>query len=257
MPKPFQPDDKSRFDASRLPFEDKLGVFVTPPEGLPDPLGAALAAALVEALADQSVPASLNTANRASYLLTAEASPVAAAEVALSWRLIDAMGEIAGLFDQVEPMPRTGDRDAIAAIATRAAARIAGLMRSAALPGPPALRIVLGPVDGARGDGREALARAMRQALEAQAVEVLAEPKGDDPVLLGSVRSSRRGAEEMVEILWSVIGADGAELGSVSQSNTVPLGALDERWGPIAGAVAGGGATGVVAILQSLTRSKP
>ena len=50
---------------------------------------------------------------------------------------------------------------------------------------------------------------------------------------------------------------EGEELGSVTQSNVVPVGALDGPWGNIAHAVADGGAEGVVVLLREAYRSRP
>ena len=119
------------------------------------------------------------------------------------------------------------------------------------LYGPSLPRVVVRPGDGAPGDGRVALRRGLERALTRRAVPVVADGAEDALMVLGSVHVSEAGRGQWVEVRWAVIGPDGAELGVVSQSNTVPPGALDGPWGELAEAVADGGADGVRALLEA------
>ena len=181
--------------------------------------------------------------------------------------MIAADGEIAGLFDQIEAAApnawRNGASDLALLIAQRAAPRIDALLRDAtpvaavlALP-----RVVVRPVDGAPGDGRLALRRAMERALTRRAVPVVAADATEDAedalMVLGSVHVSEAGRDQWVEVRWTVMAPDGVELGVVSQSNTVPPGALDGPWGELAEAVADGGADGVRALLEAAAAGAP
>jgi hypothetical protein len=180
--------------------------------------------------------------------------------LSLRWQLIDSDGEIVGLFEQVARFPAAEVQDRLAAlseeIAEQAAPRIAGLLDRAAAPAAaPALPdVVLRPVDGAPGDGRQALRRAMGTALARHDIRVVPELAEGTLVVLGSVRTQARGGTELVEVRWAVRAVDGAELGAISQSNTVPAGLLDGAWGPIADAVADGAAAGLLALLQAAGR---
>lgn len=258
VPRPFLPDDKA-VDVTGIAIADKLGVFVAGVDDAPAAMSAALSAALVARLHARGIPASTTGANRGSYLLQC-AAEVRDGAVALHWQLIAADGEIAGLFDQIEAATpnawRNGAPDLALAIAESAAPRIDALLRDAApVAAAPVLpRVVVRPVDGAPGDGRLALRRAMERALTRRAVPVVAdgaEDADDALMVLGSVHVSDAGRDQWVEVRWTVIGPDGAELGVVSQSNTVPPGALDGPWGELAEAVAAGGADGVRALLEA------
>jgi len=76
-------------------------------------------------------------------------------------------------------------------------------------------------------------------------------------MVLGSVNVSAHEDGQLVEVHWSVINEEGEELGSVTQSNVVPVGTLDGPWGNIAHAVADGGAEGVGVLLREAYRSRP
>ena len=97
----------------------------------------------------------------------------------------------------------------------------------------------------------------MRSALVERSVSVLSiEPDVDALLILGSVMVRVDNEGESVEVHWSLIDTEGKELGSVSQNNTVPVGALDGEWGDIAHAIADGGAEGVTMLLREVQDSK-
>jgi len=119
---------------------------------------------------------------------------------------------------------------------------------NALLPGPP---IAVMPVDGAPGDGREALTRAMARSLKQAGHPVTEDFDAAALILAGSVYVAPNGAgQEAVTIEWSLMHPDGRRLGTISQENTIPAGTLDGAWGPVAGAIAAGGADGIVALVQ-------
>ncbi|MFQ3623453.1 MAG: hypothetical protein SNJ73_07895, partial [Acetobacteraceae bacterium] len=55
---------------------------------------------------------------------------------------------------------------------------------------------------------------------------------------------------QRVEITWTVLRADGTELGMVSQLNEVPAGTLDGLWADVAVVVAEQAATGVAEVIR-------
>jgi len=261
VPRPFLPGDKA-VDVTGIAIADKLGVFVAGIDDAPAAMNAALSAALVARLHARGIPASTTGANRGSYLLQCDAE-VRDGAVALHWQLIAADGEIAGLFDQIEAARpaawHAGAPDLALLIAQHAAPRIDALLRDAApvAVAPSLPRVVVRPVDGAPGDGRLALRRAMERALTRRAVPVVADGAENALMVLGSVHVSEAGRGQWVEVRWTVMAPDGAELGVVSQSNTVPPGALDGPWGELAEAVADGGADGVRALLEAALDPRP
>jgi len=119
---------------------------------------------------------------------------------------------------------------------------------NASLPGPP---IAVMPVDGAPGDGREALTRAIARSLTQAGHPVTEDFDAAALILAGSVYVVPDDAgQEAVTIEWSLMHPDGRRLGTISQMNTIPAGSLDGAWGPVAHAIANGGADGIVALVQ-------
>jgi hypothetical protein len=114
------------------------------------------------------------------------------------------------------------------------------------------LKVVVQGVDGAPGDGTRSLPRALRAILVQQKIAVVDKADGDTVLVRGAVQLEERGAEQLVEIKWSVARPDGKRLGQVSQSNLLPKGLLDRAWGDIAYAAAEGGAAGILEVLAKL-----
>ena len=157
-------------------------------------------------------------------------------------------------------MPTAAWAEADPALLQQLAAAAAAKVDRLLLPGGPAIsatrRIVVPPVDGAPGDGREALAKAMRASLKRRDIavaEATDDVDEDGYMVLGDVMvTDHSRAEQRITISWAVIRPDGREMGRISQSNTVPRGRLDQRWGEIALFAAEGGADGVVELLERL-----
>ena len=57
---------------------------------------------------------------------------------------------------------------------------------------------------------------------------------------------------QSIAVDWSVIEPGGAEIGTISQANSIPAGALDGPWGDIAFAIASGAAEGILTLLDRL-----
>jgi len=265
VPRPFQPETKSAADfAGFTGVADKLGIFVAGIDNAPAGLDRAVVGALVEGLHSRDIAASDRVANRASYLLIGTARPDAPDGLVIAWRLIDSDGLVIGLVDQHlgvdDAAWRRGDPALAAAIADQAAPRLAAVIADVAPAGPaPRTRspgaVILAEVEGARGEGDAELTRAMRAALERLGIAVVDTPGAAHPIVRGQVLRRPRGADELVEIRWSVEAPDGGELGRIGQSNLVPAGSLDGDWGPVARAVADGAAEGVRALLDELAHA--
>ena len=88
-------------------------------------------------------------------------------------------------------------------------------------------------------------------------IRVLANTEEGALMVLGGVKTSAHEDGQLVEVHWSVINDEGQELGSVTQSNVVPLGTLDGSWGDLAHDVADGAADGVVTLLREAYRRRP
>ena len=257
LPRPFQPLVKAA-DSTPPNLEVKLGLFLAGIDNAPTVFEENFLQQLSEELTSQGIVSSEAVANQGSYLLVGNFSMAATDSIHLSWQIVAADGVVIGLFEQI------GGVEGIASgrLAEDAAQRIASLMNAGELPvardsGLSLLAILLSPVDGAPGDGRISLTSAMRVALGRRSIRVLANSEEGALMVLGGVNTSAHEDGQLVEVHWSVINEEGQELGSVTQSNVVPLGTLDGSWGDLAHAVADGAADGVVTLLREAYRRRP
>lgn len=242
LPRPFQPAEKASPEVLQEALGPRAGVFVEPVPGMPDADSARLTGDLVQALRALDVAAGRHASNRASYRISAQ--PGAAGVV--RWSLAEPAGEIIFRFDD------QGDGDR----ATVVARRFAAILNPAA---PVALyaslSLAVRPVDGAPGDGRHSLTRAMHRALLQSGFKSAETLENASFIVLGSVYvadSPDSNLHQSITVDWTVLTPDGARIGTVSQSNVLPLGALDGAWGEVARVVAENGAQGIVAMLARI-----
>lgn len=115
----------------------------------------------------------------------------------------------------------------------------------------PANAVALTGVTGAPGDGNRALARAMTSALRSNNIPVTrANPNAFR--LAGTVQlGPPEGGEQELLIDWTLTTAGGASLGTVSQRNRVPVGALDRTWGATADTSAVAAAKGIIQLMPN------
>src|SRR5579875_2115318 len=114
------------------------------------------------------------------------------------------------------------------------------------------IRLLIGPVTGAPGDGDRALARAIALVLKRPDLIILTGEKGAKPdlVLDAAVTVGRpQAGKEHVGIVWRLARAGGGEIGTVAQQNDVPAGLLDGPWGNIAWSVAVAAQEGIAQLL--------
>jgi len=274
---PFEPPDRLAATTAILAPGPDAGVILVPIQGLAPGTGRDLTGRIAEKLQQREIAASTSTAMPGSFMLqgSVAAQPLDQDRTRLdfTWRLIDPKGLTGGAITQSEtaatPALQAHDPRLMAAIAERAATRIEALIRPATsspapLPAPaaaaaaappaaavPTPRVVLRPVEGAPGDGRISLTRAIRAILERNHVTVVDREGAGTLLALGTVRLQDRGAMQLVQIEWRVVKADGTSVGTVSQQNQVPAGTLDGAWGPIANAAASGSAEGLIQLLQA------
>ena len=255
LPRPFQPAEKS-LQAWAAPGDIAWGsILVLPIAGLPRPQAAALADEVVDALQVRDVPASTHASGRGSILL---AGQVSAVTHKLKWVVVTPDGETALRFEEPQLDAARLDETApdLAAIATRAARRIAALLEPPAVEerrARPALPVVLEGVQGAPGDGGIALARAMRRSLARIGVAVADDGGADSHLITGRVSLARdEGAADdaALTIAWDVLQPDGTRLGTVTQSNRVSAAQLTGAWGALARIVARAGAPGIARLLE-------
>ena len=228
LPRPFAPESKAASPANALLPVDGAGVVV-------DDGGcqASTAEAVVAALGQRQVPATVGPGNRGSMRLICQGDGAMQ-----SWLLMDADNRRLGEITQQSP----------AGVARRL------LVLIGREPPPPFVKrpaLVMVPIVGAPGDGATALARAMALALEGRGVTLAREPDDTALLVMGSVVVGERDrGSQFIEVIWELLSPDGARLGIVSQENTIDAGALDGPWGPIAPVIASAAADGVIELID-------
>lgn len=112
-------------------------------------------------------------------------------------------------------------------------------------------RAVYIDVAGAPGDGKAALENALANHMLKRGFVVMGTPAVEAYEIQGLVRlfPAQRG-EETIRIDWTVFGPEGRRLGNVTQSNVIPKGALDRRWGTVADAVASAAAIDILQYIE-------
>ncbi len=118
-------------------------------------------------------------------------------------------------------------------------------------PGQPP--VALRPIEGAPGDGDESLRKAMQYFLGRQSINVVSEYDAPAAIVAGEVFVRAVGTKQQdVRVDWTVYAPDGRRLGTVGQSNRIPAGQLDGKWGDIAYAVAEGAVQGLNELFEQI-----
>lgn len=111
---------------------------------------------------------------------------------------------------------------------------------------------VVGRVNGAPGDGSEALASAIRQELVGRGVTLADKATATTYRVEGSVKvGDAKDGKQPIVIEWLVRDPQGKKLGTVSQRNEIPAGSLDGEWGMTAQQAAGAAVQGIVKLLPA------
>jgi hypothetical protein len=265
LPHPFAHDTPPPNSPILTP-PDSAGIVVEPVAGAPEPAAHDLAAAMAKALQDNDVPASTGASNRGSFRLSGDASAVPAADgnllVTIAWSMRDASGATVSRQESQLSVPNAawsqGGGDVAKRLASPAAPSLAKMVQTTA-PAPLAgteTLIAVRSVTGAPGDGGEALARAMGDALR-RANLTLAERTGPAPTFLvqGKVElSPPANGKQQIKIAWALLRPDGGQIGQVQQENAIPAGSLDGSWGLTAYDVANAAAPGIAALIAESKR---
>lgn len=271
VPQPFRDTPKITADNPLLDVPTAVGIAVLPVRGAPQPLHTQISTALATRLRSFEIPAEAVPTNAGlGFTLESEARPAdtTAGEISvvMTWTLRSRRGAAVRTFRQVVSIPaavwREGDMVTATRLGNEAALAIGDMVNGIAIPaqGPAgsteaqALQrfptVSVKPVEGAPGDGREALRRAVAQSLTYNGVK--SDDLNPDVTITCEVTSSAFEANlQKVAILWHAVGRDGKELGTVRLDNTIPLGALDGPWGPTAFAIADAALNDLLTLLAS------
>lgn len=261
LPHPFA-NDVPRPGSPMLTLRDSASVTIAPIAGAPRATAEKLAPAMASALQQREIAASDKTASIRSYELAGriEEMPPAGGKAALValWELRDPSGKSVGeRAERVEAAAgdwQEGNDDAVARLAAASAEQLAGLLQDDAPIEAEAggrTRLLIGGVEGAPGDGAEALANAITTLLKRQDVAIVTGTQAKADLVLDAdvdVAKSKAGKQN-VKIVWHVRRKDGSEIGTVGQENEVPAGLLDGSWGDVAYMVAVSAQDGIMALV--------
>jgi hypothetical protein len=277
-PQPFKGTKKVTSDVAMIDVPSAVGIAVIPVQGLPQPLNGQLTGAVAKALEPFEIPAEALPFNQGlGFTLEGRVvdktteNGVITADVL--WILKSRTGQESGLYMQaiavteqqwqlgsLAAAAQTG-RDTAAAIAgiiDGDTQRIAGLKATKAKNDTPKenerpIRVSVKPMEGAPGDGREALQLATLELLLANGVT--RDDTNPDVILIGRVDTEPSvGGQDFMTIAWRAIAQDGEELGEVKLTNNILKGALDGRWGPVAFTIAEAGLPQLVELLSYAPR---
>jgi len=238
VPQPYRSAPEDRANNALLEIPDGQGVTVAPVAGAPPALSGPLTEAMVAALQEAGIPASSGALLTNSFLMEGNASWQDGTAV-IDWQLSDQDGEETAKVRADVPADRdafrTGDDALIADLAQRSAMLVAAALRPDTVLQAVAesnRTVAVAGVEGAPGDGNRALARAMEAVLTDAGVELVEDAATAALVLAGVVTLEPLENEmELVSIEWILMTSDGTVMGSIEQSNAVPLGSLADRWG--------------------------
>jgi len=277
IPQPFKGSKKITADIAALDVPSAVGIAVVPVADVSPELNAVLTKAIAAQLEKYEIPAeamALNTGLgftlQGTLVNPSRADGIFIADIV--WRLKSRTGKEAGLYLQGISLPlpdwdkanaetamRIGREAAkgIADIIDVSTEKAAGgasttpLARTTEAVKP--IRITVKPVDGAPGDGREALQLATLETLLTNGAK--RDDVNPEVVLMSRVLAEpAQNGQEFVTISWRAISQDGTDLGEVKLTNTIPKGSLDGRWGPTAFAIAEAGLAQLLELLATAPR---
>lgn len=254
LPRPFAPDDKKEGNPL-LMLADRGGVVVRAVEGLNPDDATVLASKTIEALQKQNVPAMTGRGNATSYVLDGVLRPAPDGSASVVFQLVDPRGVI--ITNYIAALPAHAGAAGLTRVAQETATALAEHLQPNPATSAPATialrRVVIGDVTGAPGGetGSRALTRALSYALQRVKVPVADKADNDTLAVNGSVKvTPKPGQVRNVAFRWTVLNAEGTEMGKVDMANDVPVEYLDRGWAELANAVAEAAADGIADIVE-------
>ena len=180
----------------------------------------------------------------------------------IAWQLVDSHGQerakfttaLAGYEDTIADSLFGPMADQIAAQVDAVLAG-PGSQTADARPAAPILpQAIVAQVTGAPGDGDNALAKSLIALLPLKGIKIAAKKEDAAWHIEGRVKVTQKSeSEDLVELSWRVLDAQGRELGSIRQANAVPHKRLDGPWREIAAFAAEAAAEGISQLIHSFT----
>ena len=263
LPHPFA-DDVPRKGSAMLALRDSASVTIAPIEGTPRATAEKLGPAMAVALQAKEVAASDRTASLGSYELVGRIQEMVptdgTAALVADWELRDPSGHRLGERAERLEAPAVdweeGKDEAVAQLAKASAAQLVALLQDDA-PTEAEIggrtRLLVGTIEGAPGDGGEALARSITELLKKQDLAIITDPQAKaDLILTAEIAVARpKAGKQNVKIVWHLRRKDGAEIGTVGQENDVPAGLLDGAWGDVAYVIAASAQDGIMELVSN------
>lgn len=269
LPSPFQKTNKNESVMSAL-VTLGMAVAVERIEGAPAVFDAALRKAVAEAAQERDIAAAASDAYASNYRLVGSIpnAPDLGRHLTVTWALYPPGGKLMTRFTVKRELGPVGqpvpDTD-ITALAEQTADRLAIALAgsspqnpSNATVAPPAasttpIRLFVGPLSGAPGDGNETLRSAMALVLGETGVPTAGDIANAQLVLTAQITVTPAGSDiDQVSIVWLVNERTGNEIGRIAQENAVPSGSLDGAWGTTSYHAAYAAAEGITALIQEI-----
>jgi hypothetical protein len=264
--RPFRPHDKS-VDNPLLRLSTSVGLAVAPTVGATPAMREPLARAVVAALDRLDLPASV--ANPAVNAILVESQAFVSdhsttqASLIIHWNLSVPQESAVGSYKQ--EMPINAEEWALGApglvkqIANAAAHGIAALIQAdqreqiiAKAPNTP-VTLLVAEIEGVSDNDSDILRVAFQTVLRQAGVLLAENPTPASATLSGSVdmTSVDEGRTRLV-IVWTLSSAEGDELGTLRQDNTVAKADLSERWANMVYDIAFAAADAITGILEQI-----
>ena len=179
------------------------------------------------------------------------ANPIAPAAVASVAPVTPAPIKVAAVA-KTAPKPKAAGPAATPETASLAAAVEVPVPTKAKAPAAAEVVAIVPAVTGAPGDGKTALADAMKRALKGQGIKLVSAAKPGTYKIQGQVElGEAQNGQQPITIRWAVIDPAGKQMEkTVVQNNKITAGSLDGTWGEIADQAAGAAASEVTKLLQ-------
>lgn len=261
LPHPFA-NDVPPPGSPMLTLRDSASVTIAPINGVPRATAEKLGPAVASALQKREIAASEKTASIGSYELVGriERIPQTGDKVAIAaeWELHDPSGQSIGKRTaRLEASAHDweeGSDDAVARLADASAEELTGLLQddsASEVEASGRLRLLIGGVAGAPGDGGQSLPRAITEVLKRQDLVLVTDPQAKADLVLDAdvTITPPKAGKQHVKIVWRVRRKDGDEVGTVGQENDVPTGLLDGPWSDVAYMVAASAQDGIMQLV--------
>ena len=245
LPKPFKSELGSGAESPLVAMLDAAGIVVAPIIGAPPGVAGPLSEILAAELRRANVPATTTSMVKNAFLLEGETVLVTPAGdknlVTINWKVTNVVGDVVTELVTSSSVSgsawKAASRSSLNTVSEDVVPRIAITLQTkypvVARKEWPLVAIVA--VEGAPGDGNEALKKAFVTVLKDAGLPVTDNPENAVIQIFGKVNITDKTLErETIEINWFFLEPDGNEIAKMTQSNSVEKGRVKSKWGALA-----------------------